>query len=159
MDAFSSLMSGFSAALTAAANVVGPIIPPSITFLMISVLTNLSASPAALAAFVDRTAGRLAVFSASRNCAAVLAAAGIDDVFAVRMDGMLAEELGLPGKPDPATLLETARRLGVRPGRAVVVEDSGAGVTAARAGGFGLVIAVDRGGDSPDRLAAARLPR
>jgi tripartite ATP-independent transporter DctM subunit len=33
---------GFSAALTAAANVVGPIIPPSITFLMISVLTNLS---------------------------------------------------------------------------------------------------------------------
>ncbi len=33
---------GFAAALTAAANVVGPIIPPSITFLMISVLTNLS---------------------------------------------------------------------------------------------------------------------
>ena len=103
-----------------------------------------------------RSAGLgVAVFSASRNCAAVVAAAGIDDVFAVRMDGVLAEELGLPGKPDPATLLETARRLGVRPGRAVVVEDSGAGVTAARAGGFGLVIAVDRGGDSPDRLAAA----
>ncbi len=103
-----------------------------------------------------RSAGLgVAVFSASRNCAAVLAAAGIEDVFAVRMDGVLAEDLGLPGKPDPATLLETARRLGVRPGRAVVVEDSGAGVTAARAGGFGLVIAVDRGGDSPDRLAAA----
>ena len=33
---------GFAAALTAAANVVGPIIPPSITFLVISVLTNLS---------------------------------------------------------------------------------------------------------------------
>ena len=33
---------GFAAALTAAANVVGPIIPPSITFIMIGVLTNLS---------------------------------------------------------------------------------------------------------------------
>jgi tripartite ATP-independent transporter DctM subunit len=33
---------GFSAALTAAANIVGPIIPPSITFVIIGVLTNLS---------------------------------------------------------------------------------------------------------------------
>lgn len=33
---------GFAAALTGCANVVGPIIPPSITFLLISVLTNLS---------------------------------------------------------------------------------------------------------------------
>ena len=33
---------GFAAALTAAANIVGPIIPPSITFVLIGVLTNLS---------------------------------------------------------------------------------------------------------------------
>jgi tripartite ATP-independent transporter DctM subunit len=33
---------GFAAALTGCANVVGPIIPPSITFILISVLTNLS---------------------------------------------------------------------------------------------------------------------
>jgi tripartite ATP-independent transporter DctM subunit len=33
---------GFSAALTAAANLVGPIIPPSIVFVIIGVLTNLS---------------------------------------------------------------------------------------------------------------------
>jgi tripartite ATP-independent transporter DctM subunit len=43
---------GFAAALTASANVVGPIIPPSITFLMISVLTNLSPLKLFMAAVV-----------------------------------------------------------------------------------------------------------
>jgi len=85
-----------------------------------------------------------AVFSASRNCEDILRAAGIADLFPVRVDGMVAEELGLPGKPDPAVLLETARRVGVRPDRCVVAEDSEAGVTAGRDSGFALVIGVDR---------------
>ena len=96
----------------------------------------------------------VAVFSASRNCAAVLDSAGIADLFGVRVDGVVAEELDLPGKPDPAMLLEAARRLGIRPARAVVVEDSEAGVTAARAGGFGLVIGVDRTGGAGSELSA-----
>ncbi|ULN54691.1 trehalose-phosphatase [Mycolicibacillus parakoreensis] len=87
-----------------------------------------------------------AIFSASRNCAAVLSAAGIGDLFAVRVDGVTAAELRLPGKPDPAVLWEAARRLGVRPDRCVVVEDAEAGVEAGRAGGFALVIGVDRTG-------------
>lgn len=95
----------------------------------------------------------VAVFSASRNCAAVLTSAGIDDLFGVRVDGVVAEELHLPGKPDPAMLLEAARRLGIRPARAVVVEDAEAGVTAARAGGFGFVIGVDRTGESGAALS------
>jgi trehalose-phosphatase len=95
-----------------------------------------------------RDAGvRVAVFSASRNCRAVLAAAGVEALFEARVDGVVAEELGLPGKPDPAVLVEAARLLGVRPGRTAVVEDSEAGVTAARAGGFSPVIGVDRTGD------------
>ena len=61
-----------------------------------------------------------------------------------RVDGVVAAELGLPGKPAPDTFLEAARRLGVEPGRAVVVEDAIVGVQAGRAGGFGLVIGVDR---------------
>jgi alpha,alpha-trehalase len=93
------------------------------------------------------TGVRVAVFSASRNCATVLQTAGIAELFEARVDGVVADELDLPGKPDPAMLLEAARRLGVRPGRTVVVEDSEAGVTAGRAGGFGLVIGVDRSGD------------
>ncbi|MGF6885144.1 alpha,alpha-trehalase [Nocardia sp. GAS34] len=95
-----------------------------------------------------------AVFSAGRNAAEVLAAARVGDLFAVRIDGVVAHELSLPGKPDPAMLLEAARRLGARPERTVVVEDAEAGVTAGRRGGFGLVIGVDRVGHA-DRLRAA----
>ncbi|MEC3957918.1 trehalose-phosphatase [Nocardia sp. CDC153] len=87
-----------------------------------------------------------AIFSASRNCAEVLSAAGVSELFPVRVDGLVAERLGLAGKPDPAMLLEAARRLGAAPERAVVVEDSEAGVQAGRTGGFGLVIGVNRGG-------------
>ncbi|WP_036494589.1 HAD-IA family hydrolase [Nocardia sp. BMG111209] len=86
-----------------------------------------------------------AVFSASRNCAAVLRAAGVAELFPVRVDGVVAAESALPGKPDPAMLLAAAHRLGAAPERTVVVEDSEAGVRAGRAGDFGLVIGVDRG--------------
>lgn len=105
------------------------------------------ASTVALVKRLIDTGVRVAVFSASRNCAAVLESAGIEGLFEVRVDGVVAADLGLPGKPDPAVLLEAARRLGVRPGRSVVVEDSEAGAMAARAGGFSLVIGVDRSGN------------
>jgi trehalose-phosphatase len=95
----------------------------------------------------------VAVFSASRNCEAVLESAGVSELFAVRVDGVVAEELGLAGKPAPDMVLETARRLGVRPGRTVVIEDSEAGVSAARAGGFSLVVGVDRSGEAATWLA------
>jgi beta-phosphoglucomutase family hydrolase len=89
---------------------------------------------------------RTAVVSSSNNCAQVLQAAGISDLFEMRVDGLVAHELGLPGKPAPDTFLEAARILGVSPARAVVVEDALSGVQAGRAGGFGLVVGVDREG-------------
>lgn len=87
-----------------------------------------------------------AVFSSSRNCQPILEAAGLGDLFPVRVDGVAASELGLPGKPDPAVLLEATRQLGADPGRSVVVEDAESGVEAGRRGGFALVIGVDRTG-------------
>ena len=49
-----------------------------------------------------RDAGlRRAVVSASKNCQAVLAAAGIEHLFEVRVDGIVAAEAGLRGKPRP----------------------------------------------------------
>jgi alpha,alpha-trehalase len=84
------------------------------------------------------------VISASRHCAEVLDAAGVAALFGVRVDGVEADKLDLPGKPDPAVFLLAAHRLGVQPRRTVVVEDALAGVAAGRAGGFGLVIGVDR---------------
>lgn len=97
---------------------------------------------------------RTAVISASRNAPAVLEAAGVRDLFDAEVGGQQAAELGLAGKPDPAVFLEAARRLATVPGRAVVVEDALAGVQAGRAGGFELVIGVDRAGH-PDELADA----
>jgi len=83
-----------------------------------------------------------------------LAAAGIRDRFDVTVDGVDADELGFPGKPDPALFLEAARRLGVEPGRSAIVEDALAGVEAGCRGAFVLVIGVDRG-QQRDALASA----
>jgi alpha,alpha-trehalase len=96
----------------------------------------------------------VAVVTASRNADAVLEAAGLGDLFAVRVDGTTAAALGLPGKPDPAIFVEAARRLGAEPDRAAVVEDAIAGVQAGRRGGFRLVLGVDRTGH-PDALREA----
>ncbi len=92
------------------------------------------------------TGCRTAIISASRNCSEVLDAAGVTDLFDAKVDGIDADELALGGKPDPAVFLEAARRLGVEPARAAVVEDALAGVEAGRRGRFGLVIGVDRTG-------------
>lgn len=101
-----------------------------------------------------RDAGlKTAVVSSSKNAGAVLDAADLTHLFDDRVDGLVAEELGLPGKPSPDTFLEAARRLGTTPVRSVVVEDAVVGVEAGRLGGFGFVIGVDREG-ATDRLLA-----
>jgi alpha,alpha-trehalase len=91
---------------------------------------------------------RTAVVSASRNMVAVLASAGLRELFDVEVDGVEADRLGLVGKPDPALFLEAVRRLGVSPGRAAVVEDALAGVEAGRRGRFAVVVGLDRGSQS-----------
>ncbi|WP_423464446.1 HAD family hydrolase [Promicromonospora sp. MS192] len=103
-------------------------------------------STVALLRELRRGGVRVAVVSASRNCARVLHAAGMDGLVDVRVDGVDADRLGLAGKPDPALFLEAARRLGVPPGRCAVVEDALVGVEAGRTGGFAVVIGVDRHG-------------
>ena len=57
----------------------------------------------------------------------------------------MAVELQLPGKPKPDTFLHAAWLLQSPPERTVVLEDALSGVQAARAGGFGIVVGVDRG--------------
>jgi beta-phosphoglucomutase family hydrolase len=96
-----------------------------------------------------REAGlRRAVVSSSTNCREVLIAAGIEDLFEVRIDGVLAERQHLRGKPAPDTFLAGARALGVEPAHAAVFEDALAGVAAGRAGRFGFVVGVDRVGQA-----------
>lgn len=101
-----------------------------------------------------RAAGlRRAVVSSSTNCRDVLAAAGIEALFEEIVDGTVAVDQHLHGKPAPDTFLAGARALGVAPEHAVVFEDALAGVQAGRAGHFGFVVGVDRVGQA-DALRA-----
>lgn len=100
----------------------------------------------------------VAVVSSSQNAPAVLTAAGLADRFEVVVDGAVAAEEGLAGKPAPDTFAAAAERLGMSAARAVVLEDALSGVEAGHAGAFGLVVGVDRGVGA-DRLTAAGADR
>ncbi|HEY5343318.1 MAG TPA: beta-phosphoglucomutase family hydrolase [Solirubrobacteraceae bacterium] len=91
-----------------------------------------------------------AVVSSSTNCLEVLEAAGIEDLFQERIDGVVADREHLKGKPAPDTFLAGARALGVEPGQAAVFEDALAGVEAGRAGSFACVVGVDRVGQAQE---------
>jgi beta-phosphoglucomutase family hydrolase len=89
-----------------------------------------------------------AVVSSSTNCRNVLIAAGIEDLFDARIDGVVARRKHLKGKPAPDTFLAAAQALGVEPAAAAVFEDALAGVEAGRAGSFGCVVGVNRTGQA-----------
>jgi beta-phosphoglucomutase family hydrolase len=91
---------------------------------------------------------RRAVVSSSANCRDILAAAHIEDLFEARIDGVVARQQHLHGKPAPDTFLAGARALGLDPDEAVVFEDALAGVAAGQAGQFGCVVGVDRLGQA-----------
>ncbi|WP_333767048.1 HAD family hydrolase [Streptomyces sp. IBSBF 2435] len=98
-----------------------------------------------------RAAGlRTAVVSSSANCRDVLVSAGIEDLIDVRIDGVVARERGLRGKPKPDTYLEAAGDLGLGPDEAAVFEDALVGMDAGRAGRFGYVVGVDRTGQADE---------
>ena len=94
---------------------------------------------------------KTAVVTSSHNCETILRSAGITELFESRIDGVISDRLQLKGKPAPDTYLKAAEQLGADPRRTAIVEDAISGVQAGRAGGFGLVIGVSRGGD-PEEL-------
>jgi trehalose 6-phosphate phosphatase len=108
--------------------------------------------PSTLAFVRDLNAGNksVAAISSSRNAKAVLVAAGVRDLFPVVVDGVDAAARHLKGKPEPDIFLEAARQLSVSPGRTIVVEDALAGVAAGKAGGFALVIGINRTGNNTE---------
>ena len=110
---------------------------------------GVSAYPGTVALLERLRAGGVPVglVTASRNAITLLAELGLEAAFDAIVDGQVAADLGLPGKPDPAMFLEAAHRLGVPPERVAVIEDAVSGVRAGRSGGFGLVVGIDRTGD------------
>lgn len=110
---------------------------------------GIEAYPGTLAVLdlLDAAGVATAIVSSSKNARTVLRAAELEQRFPVIVDGHTAVEHHLAGKPDPAMFTHAAEQLGVEPARAVVVEDAISGVAAGRAGDFGCVIGVDRGGN------------
>jgi beta-phosphoglucomutase family hydrolase len=91
---------------------------------------------------------RTAIVSSSANTKQVLDGVGLSGLFDVRIDGIVANERGLAGKPAPDTFLAAAADLGVTAAQAAVYEDALAGVAAGRAGKFALVVGLDRVGQA-----------
>ncbi len=87
---------------------------------------------------------RVGVASSSKNCEAVLRAAGLLHLVETRVDGVVSAEMGLKGKPEPDIFTTAAVNLGCNPERCVVVEDAVSGVQAGRLGSFGLVLGIAR---------------
>ena len=97
---------------------------------------------------------RVGLMSSSKNTARILRLTGLEDLFESRVCGVVAEQLGLRGKPHPDSYLKAADELGVPPQQCFVVEDAVSGVEAGRRGNFGLVVGVDRVGH-PEELREA----
>lgn len=97
---------------------------------------------------------RRVVVSSSANARRALTLTGLDVLVEHVVDGIVARERELPGKPDPATFVYGAELVGCTPAESVVFEDAVAGVTAGRAGAFGYVVGIDDAGQ-PDALRAA----
>lgn len=93
-----------------------------------------------------------AVVSPSRHCIPVLAAAGALELFDAKLDGTDAARASLSPKPAPDFLTAMAHELDVQARQCIAVEDSEAGIRAARKAGYGLVIAIAR--DGPDQAEA-----
>ncbi len=85
-----------------------------------------------------------AVVSASANTHTILEQAGLAGLIEGCVDGNTMVDEHLRGRPEPDVLLAACARIGVDPGRAAVFETSAAGLTAARAAGFQLVVGVER---------------
>jgi beta-phosphoglucomutase family hydrolase len=91
---------------------------------------------------------RTAIVSSSANTRDVLRSIDAERLFDVRVDGVVAAERGLPGKPHPDTFLAAAHDLGADAKQAAVFEDALAGMDAGRSGHFGYVVGVDRVGQT-----------
>ena len=87
---------------------------------------------------------KTAIVSSSQNCEAILSSADVLHLFPVRIDGKVAIEKNLKGKPSPDTFLEAAKELGTKPEKTVVIEDAISGVQAGKNGNFGLVVGIAR---------------
>ena len=96
---------------------------------------------------------RRAVVSVSENTGAMLDLSGLALLLDEVVDGEAVRAEKLRILPEPDTFLAAAQRLGADPARTSVFVHDLVGVTAARAGGFGYIVGVERSGREAKMLA------
>ena len=88
----------------------------------------------------------MGVVSSSKNCAHVLRAAEIEYLFQVRVDGVVAQEKKLQGKPAPDIFIYATKELQSDIAHTAIFEDAVSGVKAGKQGNFKFVVGVARHG-------------
>ena len=83
-------------------------------------------------AFLKEKGIKIAIGSASKNTPLILKKTGIADKFDAISCGLDTQK----SKPDPEVFLIAAKKLGIQPNECVVIEDSDAGIKAAKDGGM-----------------------
>ena len=83
-------------------------------------------------AFLKEKGIKIAIGSASKNTPLILKKTGIVDKFDAISCGLDTQK----SKPDPEVFLIAAKKLGIQPNECVVIEDSDAGIKAAKDGGM-----------------------
>lgn len=97
---------------------------------------------------------KLAIGSSSKNAKRLLEYNDIARFFDVIIDGVVAEQGGVPSKPDKGFYLHCVIALNEKPENCVVIEDAISGITSATKAGIGSVIGVAREGNVTDLVAA-----
>ncbi len=92
------------------------------------------------------------VASSSKNCGKILETVGLLHMFDVMVDGIISEEMGLNGKPEPDIFLMACDLMESNPKETIVVEDAVSGVQAGAKGNFGLTLGVARKNNKEDLL-------
>jgi HAD superfamily hydrolase (TIGR01509 family) len=95
-----------------------------------------------------------AVVSSSANTTEILERAGLTHLVDARVDAATIAAEQLASKPSPDTLIAACELLGVEPERAADFETTPAGIAAARAAGFRVVIGIEREGPVDELLGA-----
>jgi HAD superfamily hydrolase (TIGR01509 family) len=89
-----------------------------------------------------------AVVSASAHTSTILERSGLAPLVECTVDGNAMIEEHMRSKPAPDTLVAACRRLGVAPDHAAAFETTAAGVEAARAAEFAVVVGIDQFGQA-----------
>ena len=87
---------------------------------------------------------KVGLATSSKNSSLILENAGLENLFETIVDGVVSEQLGLKGKPNPDIFVTAAHQLGLYPTECMIFEDAISGVEAGKNGNFALVVGVAR---------------